>query len=622
MRHVALFLPALALALLAAAPAPAAPPGRVALVLWRGAGAALTERMLASGVMPHLAALKAEGLGARLGPVAFSGSGAAATLLTGARADRHGVTGRYAPLLPRERYSVLEGLPAERADALAAEPLFAAAARQGKRVLTLHAPHTTPVSVYGAEGPFGRGLGDRLAIFDAASASHGPAVAFTGGLAPAEGWRALPASAVPPLERVLLIGEQPFFALAYDQPEDPVVGYDTVIVAGDRSARAPLAVLKPLRPMAAGAWSAPLPVRTRSGLAHVAMRLYELSPDGSRIRLYHSAPAGMATNRPAWLPAFMQAGGALVGGAGPAYREGAFGPTLAEEGDGQAEARYLDAVRHGLYRLQGATRHLLATHPWELFVAGVPWPEEAVAMWGGYLAPGSPAYRPAIAGRLEPALRQVFADLDGYLGAVRQSLPAGTALVVAGDRALVPARWDFFPNRVLQEAGLLTLDADGQIDLGRTRALYPPADGGYIRINTTDWKGGIVSPDEAPAVLAAVRQALGAVRVKTPGGVVPLVRMLPPEAAPGLGGPAGGRLYLDLRPGYHLHSAWGVSEIYQARPAHASAAMGAGFGPEHQGVIVAGGGAVPRGVAAKLISPIDLAPTVSGWLGVAPPAAP
>lgn len=91
----------------------------------------------------------------------------------------------------------------------------------------------------------------------------------------------------------------------------------------------------------------------------------------------------------------------------------------------------------------------------------------------------------------------------------------------------------------------------GEIDLTRTRALAPTLDFS-VRINGTEWKGGIVAAAEREAVLAAAKNALLAVRDPESGQAV-IERVFRPEEAPELGlvGPRVGDLFYHLAPGYY-----------------------------------------------------------------------
>jgi hypothetical protein len=243
------------------------------------------------------------------------------------------------------------------------------------------------------------------------------------------------------------------------------------------------------------------------------------------------------------------------------------------------------------------------------------------------MQPGSAAYDPAIARKLEPVLGALLGELDAYVGALRAALGQEDLLAVVGDHGLAPARWDFFPNVVLRRAGLLVLDARGQIDLTRTKVMYALGDGGYLQVNSDARPGGIVPASEHLAVLRQARAALSRMAVKTPGGVVPLVRqfVMPGDrlwqelGLAGLG--ATDRAYLALQPGYVPSVVFIGEEAYRARPRNATGAYGDDpRDPALQGFLFAAGPGLPAGQEVGAARLIDVAPTLARWLGL--PAGP
>lgn len=616
MRRAALLLPFLALGLgthgpQAAAAAPAPP--RALVVLLPGAGEPLVERMLADGVMPHLARLKHDGLAAPLKPGVAAGTvSGRSTLWTGAWSAVHGVTGDRLLYPPGEGHTLLETSPSAAPEALQAEPLHQAAARAGKPTLALHVTHAAVPAESAA-----------LAVLRAEPGGEDGVWTEAQGLAPAAGWSALPASDRAPLETTYSLAGTTVRGLVFGDPADPAPGYDTVWLTAGRSAAAPVARLKAGAPMERNAWSAPVSL----GEHHAFFRLFALGRDGRSLMLYHTAPQRWATNRPAWLETFSREGwGYVEGPASEAFTAGQLGPTLAEGGDGSAEARYLDTVRFCLFRRQQVARHLLGQAPWTLAVNEVPLPGPAIGMWLGYLTPRSPGHSPELAEHLWPALRQVFVEVDAYLGALRQALPPEATMVVASDTGYAPTRWDFMPNVALRRAGLLAVDAEGNVDLARTKALFPDTGGQYLAVNVVGRPGGTVPPEEVATIVKQARAALSELKVKTPGGMVSLVpAMWEPTAEAkqklGLGGSRGGELYLALQPGYALSSAVTGDVQFADRPPNRSAAPATLVDrPEARGLLVMAGPAVRRGAVIKGGRAIDVAPTVARLIGAPAPA--
>jgi hypothetical protein len=432
---------------------------------------------------------------------------------------------------------------------------------------------------------------------------------------------------VPPLESRRAIGGGELFALLVDDPADPVVGYDSCWLTTRRDAAEPFVKLKPEAPGDMRGWSAPVAMRVGGGLWSVYFRLFDVGGDGKHFLLYHTAPADPRSNRPEWMPAYYQAGGGHIeGGAAASYATGRLGRTVANGGDGTAEARYLETVPFALQRASFTTSYFMKSHPWDLFMHYLPVPDQAEHMWYGYLVPGTPAYDPAIAEKLRPALTAVFQDVDAYVGALRRAMPADADLVLVSDHGMAPAAWDFRPNVALARAGLLGLDEHGRVDLSRTRALYSFNDGAYIVVNRVGRPGGIVPDAEVPAVLAEVRRALNQVTVKTPTGDRPLLSLTTPTpaltASLGIGGPYGGDLYLDLLPGYALAAdPRGDALFVPRRPNTSGFHMVDARRADMHAIFYGVGPHFKRGAAIGPVRTIDVAPTIAHLLGIQPPAA-
>jgi hypothetical protein len=290
-----------------------------------GGGEQMLEAMLADGQMPQLARMVQEGVAADYARTNFTSKTAAghASLWTGTWGAFNGVTSNRVPMRPPQAHSILEGMSGFDANALKDEPIFVTAARAGKRVMAFNLTQTQPLSEFAPEGRFGKGVGDRLFIFSGFGSTPVEEGTWTTeqGVSPAQGWANMPASAVPPLESRYDLGGRPIYALLVDDPADPAVGYDTVLLNTARDAGAPLARLKPRAPGELGAWSPLMSVSVGPAVWGVYFRLYDLSPDGKRFMLYHSAPSAPQTNRPEWMPAYYQSGGGhLEGGARRATR--------------------------------------------------------------------------------------------------------------------------------------------------------------------------------------------------------------------------------------------------------------------------------------------------------------
>jgi hypothetical protein len=420
-----------------------------------------------------------------------------------------------------------------------------------------------------------------------------------------------------PREFRITVGSEPVEGLLYDDPSDPVNGFDTIYLSPIKDLRTGIH-LKPKSVAPGSDGFAALHLSTPRGELEVHFRLFVLSPDGSQVLLYRAQAGVLNSSRAPLTAVAARAVGGFVGnGANHYYESGALGPPLWRGGDGTAEERYLETVRlviHQFGRLLAfGTEH---TH-WDLLIAYLPYPDEALHTWLGYLDPSLPGHDPALAARLRPYLDRVLRLTDEYLGQVRQESGPDAVIAVAADHGMIGVNRRVCLNAALAKAGLLTTRADGTIDLSRTRALYSPWNTGFFLINRVSRKGGVVSPQAEEEVRQALRAVLRDLR-DPETGVALVTEILDPADHPGLGGGQGGDLYFNLLPGYFPSEKWGGSVVMPTSPAGEHL-----LDPRRRemlaGLSLAGPG-VASGVDLGLVSEVDIIPTLSTLLGIDPPA--
>jgi hypothetical protein len=141
-----------------------------------------------------------------------------------------------------------------------------------------------------------------------------------------------------------------------------------------------------------------------------------------------------------------------------------------------------------------------------------------------------------------------------------------------------------------------------------------------ILVNTTDWKGGAVTPADRAAVVDAARRALAAVRDPDTGQTVVREFFTPEKDGEtyGIGGPAGGDLYFDLAPGYQASGRAGpalIEPLKSPRGVH-------GFLPSREdmaAILIGRGPRLPKSAKWPRLRSIDVAPLICELLGIAPP---
>jgi predicted AlkP superfamily phosphohydrolase/phosphomutase len=588
---------------------------RLVLASLDGAGAKVVADAVARGLMPALAALRAEGAAARGSITSLPAKTASghATLFTGAWPDVSGVTGN-AVVLPGA--SLLEPVSGYTSEALRGEPLWVTAARQGLRATMLSATQDYPYEPYEAGGRFGGPHGDRLVFLTGYKGAWVQDVVYRAKdlvRRPAAGWRGAPTAKADEIE--LSAGETTVHGLLLDDPADPARGFDTLLLALDKDA-AKAARLKPAPLGTTDAWSA-VPVRLRGYDFPVFFRLFALSGDGSDLVLYRARSGAFLSNRPPLASAVTEATGGFVGnGAGHAYETGGLGRTLADGGDGTAESRYLETARlveRQFERLLdfGATRT-----EWDLLVGYLPFPDELLHRWWGYLDPSLPGHDPVLASGLRPFLDEGLRIADAYVAALRRHAGPDAVLAVGADHGMTSVRTRVRLNAALRDAGLLALDASGRIDLARTKAYYLEP-GGYFLFNGTERPAGSVPEEETSALRARIESVLRGLRDPRSGRSL-VEDVFLPGAREGTGGTHGGDLYLRLVPHALPTGEASGDVVYEGAP-RGEHILAPDRDDMHASFAVAGPG-VAVGADLGIVRQVDLAPTLAALLGLAPPA--
>jgi predicted AlkP superfamily phosphohydrolase/phosphomutase len=353
------------------------------------------------------------------------------------------------------------------------------------------------------------------------------------------------------------------------------------------------------------------------GDAAVYFRLFALEPDGSVVTLYRTAPHIVRSSKARLEQPALDASGGFVGNGGSsAYDHGRLGKPLWDGGDGIAERRYLETVALSVRQTSRLNDFAIDATGWELLLTYLPFPDEVVHLWYGYLDASLPSHDPALAARLRPFLDDVLRLADGEIGHLVRRGGKETIVAVGGDHGVMGVDRELRPNVLLRQAGLLAVDADGRVDLARTRAYYSP--GQYVLINRTGRAGGIVAPAEEDAVRRSVGQALRAVSGGTQPIVLDVLDPRTPGRIPSFGGPHGGDLYLSVAPGYNVSARLDGEAVEKIRPRGEHL-----LDPErpsmHVAFAVAGAG-VAAGADLGQIRQIDIAPTLCLLLGIEPPA--
>jgi predicted AlkP superfamily phosphohydrolase/phosphomutase len=590
---------------------------RLILASLDGSSAPVVHDAVARGVMPNLARLREDGATARGSVTSLPAKTAAghATLFTGAWPDRHGVAGNKV-VLPSA--SLLEPVSGYRSEPLLAEPLWVTAARQGLDATMLCATQDYPYDPYVEGKRFGGNFGHSLTFvtgYKGEMLDDAVYLAADLPLRTPSGWRGRVPAGPDARELELAVGGSTIHGLLFDDPDDSASGFDTLLLSNNKDASG--GVRLKARPPDSLDGFASVAVTVSGQELPVFFRLFVLSPDGTDLLLYRARAGVLLSNRSLVATAATKATGGFVGNAAEhLYERGALGKILAEGGDGTAERRYLETVRLVERQFERLLDFGAAHTRWDLLLGYLPFPDELLHLWWGHLDPTLPGHDPALAARLRPFLDEGLGIADAYVGALARHADADTIVAVGADHGMIGVRTRVGMNVALAQAGLLVVDAGGQVDLSRTRA-YFLAESGYFLINRASRPRGIVAPADEDAVRAAVARMLRGLRDPRTGATLVTEVIDPRGSDRGLGGPQGGDVYFRLAAGAFPTGGLQGPVVYEG-PASGEHLLDPERPTMHASFALAGPG-VTRGVDLGVIRQIDIAPTLASLLGLEPP---
>jgi predicted AlkP superfamily phosphohydrolase/phosphomutase len=141
---------------------------------------------------------------------------------------------------------------------------------------------------------------------------------------------------------------------------------------------------------------------------------------------------------------------------------------------------------------------------------------------------------------------------------------------------------------------------------------------GYLLINSTDRKSGIVAPEERAALIAKARDALLAIRDGERAVVKSVYDAETEGTSREIGGEVGGDLYVELAPGYDFDPRIGAGPlITDTEPygTHGADPMQASM----RTLMVLNGPGVRAGQKLANVRIIDFAPTLARLIGIPKP---
>lgn len=584
--------------LLAALIAP--PPPKLVTIVWDGAADWVIDDMLDKGELPNVARLKQNGTHAKSVIPGWPSKTAVghAAIFTGAWMDVNGVSNNSVGLLPRAEHDLNANRSGFNSASLTAEPIWVTAAIAGKKVVACSAATSYPPQPFIDQIKAAGGDPKNFIEFSGFETTWSAGKMFRDGKAPF----------------TTAIQGFNFKVRPFDDPNDPVKGFDSVGITGPDGKEH---ILKPRKEnVEAQGWSPPFPIQKDGGASNAYFRLWSLAPDGA-MELYQRKVSGMfGTEDAATIKEYMDAYGGFHDDQFFAYEDGLLGKPVYEGGDGKAEQRLVELVGQDCQFLKRGFAYAWKKWSPDMLLHYTPMSDSAGHTWMGTLDPDT-ITDPAVAAKIWPIYRQVLKLQDDWLGFIIDTVGSNTVVSLMSDHGMAGSRRTVYVNKVLEDAGLCVRNERGQIDWTKTKAAVPSWSDFFVTINSVDHKGGIVPMAEVASVADQVRNALLGTR---DGAGKPLFTgvFLPGDGQSlGIGGPAGGDVYFEVATGCYPSNRASQSVVTDVSSPIGSGVHG--FFPYRKSmgaIFYAAGPGLGKGVELPVIRQIDIMPTLCkavGW---------
>jgi predicted AlkP superfamily phosphohydrolase/phosphomutase len=526
-----------------------------------------------------------------------------AALWTGTWGDVNGITANSMPQLPRSEHRVTDWSVGYRSDGLQAEPLWVTAARYGVKAVAQQVTQAYPFSEQSVGG----------------SGLKVPPVVLNGYqtrlIADHAALRRADMKAEPCGDRLPASRRKP---LCFSWTAGPVVLHGALL-APSTDAYTVFSVRAEGTPSGVEARLAPLetePPRKRSlgrnfssglflksvadaGPAVVYFRLFEAEADGSDFLLYQTPIHELGVHPEHLREPLLREAGGFIGN----------GPLRLLRTNKLSERAYLEAVELILSLSVRHARWLIRHEQPELYIGYLTYPDEIEHQWKG------PA---ALEPRYNDFRRWGYVALNRALKELIALRRRGDDLIFASDHGMTAVHREVHVNGALLQAGLLAVDRKGKVDSAHTQVLDMR---NCLLVNTTDWKSGVVAPEQVDTVKAKAIEALRGIRDPATGQAVITDIYSSREDAErfGFGGSGGPQICYDLLPGYLGADSTAVPLVQEMKiPVGAH-----GFAPtraDMKAILIAAGPGFPRGRVWPTLRLIDIAPLVSRLLGIDAPA--
>ncbi len=511
-------------------------PARVFLISLDGFGYEAFTRDPAAASMRRMQKMAKEGVAAPM-QAAFPSLTAAghASIFTGVYGDRNGVTANQVARRPRANYRFDERVNGFRAEQLDVEHFWVPLGQHGVSTVAHNPTQGFPCTPLNSGANVTLANGYQTEEIAAEQLLEGRFVQWLDRAPEAASW--IPKSKRPLRYFEFTSKKTRFWGAVYAKSRR----YDTIRIAtvqgsafvdvAYRSAEdEPLDASRRPRRLARY-FSDSLPLGSASA---IFFRLFELSEDGRSFLLYQtpgkalSVCSGGTDQNEAVKTKLLAAGGFVGNGAGAIYQRGGFGPI---ERDGRAERRFMETLELHARQTMAHSRILLDEYRPKLLVDYISTPDDLLHLWWGQAVRGDPF--------LEPFREWGYQIVDWRVAELWSLLRNQDHLIVVSDHGMTSMGNELRLNVLLKEWGYRD----------KVFASYYG-----LFVNTSEWRGGLVEPDQVRPLLDELRIRLENYEV---GGRKIFSRFFWPEEIAqsyGVGGDRGAQLYFDLEAGWSLSS--------------------------------------------------------------------
>lgn len=536
-----------------------------------------------------------------------------ASLFCGCYGDIHGIVSNS--VQKGKSFDILQTSSGFDAENLLAEPVWAATSRQGLKTVVLYAALSSPAEKYVKKGEKGNliileGYPFMKSSFQVLKSSEMSEKKME--------WKNLPRHEGAVKTFTFQAGDTKLQAAALDVNINGKTDYSAVLISEPNSSKHVLLDIKN-----SPRYSDSIIINYGREYAGVCFQLLSVGESGESFEMVQSATYLEKLNGEPVSREFIEKTGSFIGnGPGSLYMKGKLGKPVFLGGNGIAEERYLASVRLINRVLSAKLRYIAKKFEPDFIVGYTPFPDEALHLWLGYAKMGwkkIPPCNEEAGEKMDEYLFEAFESADEYLGAVLSVASPETYVFAASDHGMDSYDKLFFPNIILEKAGLMFFTEDKKIDLSRSKIIYGVENGAFLRVNTTDYKNGIVTPVEKEKVIQEAVAALSKARDPETGEALVTGFYYPSidEEKFGIGGEKGGDVYLDILPGYYFAEGYNETAVKKVTPGGQHIYM-----PEREcihSMLYCRGPGIPAGKVIEGHKIKDIVPTLCKLLNIEPP---